>query len=100
MNMLIRQADPTDMPLLEKQVKAAFGRTFTKELVEQHQGIHSLFIAVDDADIFDWSFIRGLLLCIKNSAIRIHRSMRTTTNTITLSPEEAWGMLKTCAAIW
>ena len=59
-NMVIRTVIPADIPLLDQQVKAAFGRTFTQELAEQEQGIHSLFIAAAGGLIYGWSFIRWL----------------------------------------
>lgn len=59
-SMVIRAVTPADIPVLDQQVKAAFGRTFNQELAEQEQGIHSLFIAAAGAQVYGWSFIRWL----------------------------------------
>ena len=58
--MQIRQVEAADIPLLEQRVKVALGRTFTQELLEQNQGIHSVFIAIENNEILGWSFIRWL----------------------------------------
>jgi ribosomal protein S18 acetylase RimI-like enzyme len=56
--MNIRQAEEDDLELIERDVKAAVGRSFELEMQEQARGIHSLFIVLDGEEIVGWGFIR------------------------------------------
>ena len=59
-HLMIRQAERSDLPLLEQFLKPAVGRTSQQEFDEQDSGDHSLFIAVDEDELLGWSFIRWL----------------------------------------
>jgi len=47
MQTQIRTASERDLSSLNRDVKAAIGRTFEQELADQADGIHSLFLALD-----------------------------------------------------
>ena len=55
---VIRVASQADMPLLNQYVKAAVGRTFADELVDQARGLHSIFIALSARVVVGWGFLR------------------------------------------
>ncbi len=57
---MIRQAQPADLGLLERDIKPAVGRTLGMELDAQERGEHSLFIAIERDEILGWGFIRWL----------------------------------------
>jgi ribosomal protein S18 acetylase RimI-like enzyme len=58
--LVIRQAALADLPLIERDLKPAVGRTFQQELDEQDRDEHSLFITVDAGELLGWGFIRWL----------------------------------------
>lgn len=60
MSVEFRQAERTDIAVLERDLKAAVGRTIEMELEEQREGIHSIYIAIAESTVVGWGFIRWL----------------------------------------
>lgn len=57
MTILCRTAESGDLPILKRDVKAAFQRSFELELKEQASGLQSVFLALDGDQAVGWGFI-------------------------------------------